>query len=183
MLGSKLARKNQARKLLDSNFTKSKLRKLYFLYICQDFSIMHAKYHQKLCFLTHESLLTNKKWTKNFAGSSIARARSKNLLLEFGSARKVLENFWLETRLGSKNFGSKCSSHENFGSDPSLLQSTSRLKKLQKNWLLTNSIFPVQCSNAIFESRVLDLLSIKFIRHAFMFVCDCEEDRQIFESI
>ena len=120
MLGSKLARKNQARKLLDSNFTKSKLRKLYFLYICQDFSIMHAKYHQKLCFLTHESLLTNKKWTKNFAGSSIARARSKNLLLEFGSARKVLENFWLETRLGSKNFGSKCSSHENFGSDPSL---------------------------------------------------------------
>ena len=45
MLGSKLARKNQARKLLDSNFTKSKLRKLYFLYICQDFSIMHAKYH------------------------------------------------------------------------------------------------------------------------------------------
>ena len=121
MLGSKLARKNQARKLLDSNFTKSKLRKLYFLYICQDFSIMHAKYHQKLCFLTHESLLTNKKWTKNFAGSSIARARSKNLLLEFGSARKVLENFWLETRLGSKNFGSKCSSHENFGSDPSLV--------------------------------------------------------------
>ena len=113
--------KNQARKLLDSNFTKSKLRKLYFLYICQDFSIMHAKYHQKLCFLTHESLLTNKKWTKNFAGSSIARARSKNLLLEFGSARKVLENFWLETRLGSKNFGSKCSSHENFGSDPSLI--------------------------------------------------------------
>ena len=127
MLGSKLARKNQARKLLDSNFTKSKLRKLYFLYICQDFSIMHAKYHQKLCFLTHESLLTNKKWTKNFAGSSIARARSKNLLLEFGSARKVLENFWLETRLGSKNFGSKCSSHENFGSDPSLIHPPSYL--------------------------------------------------------
>ena len=75
---------------------------------------------RKYIFLTHESFLTKWKWTKKLAGSSIARARSKNLLLELGSARKLLENFWLETRLGSKNFGSKCSSRENFGSNPSL---------------------------------------------------------------
>ena len=52
--------------------------------------------------------------------------------------------------------------------------STFRSKKLQKNWLLTNSIFPMQCSNTIFESRVLDLLSIKSIRHAFKLICDCD---------
>ena len=72
--------------------------------------------------------------TESLAGSSTARARSKNWLLESGSpqkmlekfwlengsTRKMLEKFWLETRLGSKNFGSKCSSNENFGSVPSL---------------------------------------------------------------
>ena len=51
-----------------------------------------------------------------------ARKWLEKFWLENGSTRKWLENFWLETRLGSKNFGSKCSSHENFGSDPSLNQ-------------------------------------------------------------
>ena len=44
----------------------------------------------------------------------------ENFWLEDGSTRKLLEKFWLETRLGSKILGSKCSSHENFGSVPSL---------------------------------------------------------------
>ena len=85
-------------------------------------------------FLIFEGFVSSWRMAQRLAGSSIAQARSKNWPLESGSARKcskirplengstrkMLEKFWLETRLGSKIFGSKCSSNENFGSVPSL---------------------------------------------------------------
>ena len=136
-------------------------------------------------FLILEGFVNSRKMAESLAGSSIARTRSKNWLLESGSARKMLEKFWLEngstrkmlekfwleTRLGSKIFGSKCSSNENFGSVPSLLyivltnvQGINQRYCILKWCMAWNIIMDYKVTKTLFNQSQWTLFTFRFLK-------------------
>ena len=95
----------------------------------------------------------------------------EKIWLENCSTRKMLEKFWLETRLGSKTFGSKCSSNENFGSVPSLLyivltnvQGINQRYCILKWCMAWNIIMDYKVTKTLFNQSQWTLFTFRFLK-------------------